>query len=171
MTPLLRDLQLLEATVTRADRLRLLTRIGEAQRARGQCRDAEETLRTAVVLAGELLDRAAEAQLLVELGSAVRDNGGSAAAVAIFERAIELAGRPPALSEVEAAAQQLRGLELSALGRVDEAVAALRRALQLRLQRGDRVGVARCERALQTLGAAAAPAQPATPGSLEQLTW
>lgn len=150
-----RNLRLLDVAATREDRLTLLGQIGEAQLALGYYREAEATLREAVTLAGELVDRRMSCANLIQLASAIQHQNRNEEAAELYRAAIDSADEADGARDDLAGSALLHyGACLAELGRREEAIASLRRALTLRRAGGDRAQVAATEKALAALGAA-----------------
>jgi CHAT domain-containing protein/Tfp pilus assembly protein PilF len=114
----------------------LLLETGEAHRALGEARDAEECFRTAHAAARREGDRWGEAVALNNLGLLAQARSDARAAVEHYQAALA-AWRAAGSREQEAVTLHNLGTVLSLLARHEEALATLHRALGLRRALGD----------------------------------
>jgi tetratricopeptide (TPR) repeat protein len=144
--------RLLAVAATREDRLVLLGRIGEAESAAGHWREAEATLRLAVTLADDLADRRASVANRSRLATALTASGRHVEAAELFDGALADAVAAGSMTDLEGDVCADYGRCLAEMGRRDEAVLRLRRALEIRRVTGDRAAVAATEKAIDALG-------------------
>jgi tetratricopeptide (TPR) repeat protein len=140
----------------RAERLQLLGQIGNDQLNLGNLLEAEMFLTEAVALAQTLGDRRREAVHGIRLATARQYSGQHGEAEALFRDALALTLSGDA-AEYEDFALQHLGTCLVEMGRVDEAIESLDRALVLRWMKADAALIAATEQALHAAAALATP--------------